>query len=118
MTRADELSRFFVKKASADLREGTDVTWSWDGDVEVLEVLRVVPDEMVEFVWEAYGVDYLTRVRIDVISRNAEETRLTIIESGWFDDARGRQSAFNHAEGWTEFLLHARLWIEKGLDVR
>jgi uncharacterized protein YndB with AHSA1/START domain len=82
-----------------------------------LEVLRVVKDQTVEFVWEAYGVDYLTRVRFDVVGLG-KETRVTVVESGWHNDARGRQSAFDHAEGWTEFLLHLRLWIEKGLDVR
>ena len=117
MTQASELSRYFVKSAKGDLSVGADVTWSWERDAVGLEVLRVVPDQTVEFVWEAYGVDYLTRVRFDVVGRG-EETRATVVESGWHNDARGRQSAFDHAEGWTEFLLHLRLWVEKGLDVR
>ncbi len=118
ITRADQISRYFVKEAKGDLRAGSDVTWIWEGDAVALEVTRVVPNETVEFVWEAYGVDYLTRVRFDVVPHSNKHTRLTVVESGWHNDARGRQSAFDHAEGWTEFLLHARLWIEKGMDIR
>jgi uncharacterized protein YndB with AHSA1/START domain/predicted enzyme related to lactoylglutathione lyase len=117
ITQADELSRFFVKEARGDLKEGADVTWIWEGDAVALEVARVVPNETVEFLWEAYGVDYLTRVRFDIVP-TGKHTRLTVVESGWHNDARGRQSAFDHAEGWTEFLLHARLWIERGIDIR
>jgi uncharacterized protein YndB with AHSA1/START domain/predicted enzyme related to lactoylglutathione lyase len=117
ITKADELQKYFVKSAKGDLEVGADVTWSWESDAVGLEVLRVVKDQTVEFVWEAYGVDYLTRVRFDVVGLG-KETRVTVVESGWHNDARGRQSAFDHAEGWTEFLLHLRLWIEKGLDVR
>lgn len=118
ITRADQLTRYFVKDAKGDLKSGADVTWIWEGDAVALEVTRVVPNETVEFVWEAYGVDYLTRVRFDVVPHSNMHTRLTVVESGWHNDARGRQSAFDHAEGWTEFLLHARLWIEKGIDIR
>lgn len=117
MTQAAELQKYFVKSAKGDLVPGGEVTWSWDSDAVGLEVLRATPNQMVEFVWEAYGVDYLTRVRFDVVAL-PKETRVTIVESGWHNDARGRQSAFDHAEGWTEFLLHLRLWLEKGLDVR
>ena len=117
VTQASELERYFVKSAKGDLQVGKDVTWSWESDAVGLEVIRVVPNLTVEFVWEAYGVDYLTRVRFDIVGLGSE-TRVTIVESGWHNDPRGRQSAFDHAEGWTEFLLHLRLWIEKGLDVR
>ena len=118
MTQASELSRYFVKSAKGNLEVGVDVTWSWESDAVGLEVVRVVPNQTVEFLWEAYGVSYLTRVRFDIVPHGKDETRVTIIESGWHNDARGRQSAFDHAEGWTEFLLHLRLWLEKGLDVR
>ena len=118
ITKADQLSRYFVKEAKQDIRAGETVTWIWEGDAVALEVTRVVPNETVEFLWEAYGVDYLTRVRFDVVPHPNMHTRLTVVESGWHNDARGRQSAFDHAEGWTEFLLHARLWIEKGIDIR
>ncbi|MBS2032523.1 MAG: SRPBCC domain-containing protein [Deltaproteobacteria bacterium] len=117
ITKAGELEKYFVKSAKGDLKVGADVTWSWESDAVGLEVLRTVPNQTVEFVWEAYGVDYLTKVRFDVVP-NGKMTRVTIVESGWHNDARGRQSAFDHAEGWTEFLLHLRLYIEKGLDVR
>jgi uncharacterized protein YndB with AHSA1/START domain/predicted enzyme related to lactoylglutathione lyase len=117
LTQASELSKYFVREAKGDLKQGATVTWIWAGDAVALEVTRLVQDETVEFLWEAYGVDHLTRVRFDLVE-DGTDTLVTVVESGWQNDARGRQSAFDHAEGWTEFLLHARLWIERKLDIR
>ena len=104
ITKSEELSAFFVSKATGDLAPQATVTWTWDGvGDEELSVLEFRPNEHVAFHWKADKLPYHTRIQFNLSAQDSG-TRLAITESGWDGDTNGLRSAFSHCEGWTQFL--------------
>lgn len=116
-----QITKYFAtESASAPLDEGTRVMWrfaDFPADVWV-EVTKTVPNERIEFTWEASEGGYQTHVRLEFESLGERETLLKISESGWRDDEKGRKSSYGNCEGWTNMQACLKAWLEYGINLR
>ncbi|MEM7247188.1 MAG: SRPBCC domain-containing protein [Acidobacteriota bacterium] len=115
LTEASALEQSYLHRASGDLRTGEVVEWWWNEKAcspqHVDELRR---DERVDFTWTAHHCAYRTRVTFS-FTPGDDGCRVGITESGWVDDGRGRNSAFAHAEAWTELLVHVDVCLRHDL---
>ena len=108
---------FTVTAESLELDAAALWTWS-NGSAVTLHIDAFVRDEEIRLHWEASGVTYDTQVHLAFEPADETETLVTISESGWRADAAGFASSYEHCEGWTDFLLRLKVWLEHGIDLR
>jgi uncharacterized protein YndB with AHSA1/START domain/predicted enzyme related to lactoylglutathione lyase len=112
-TQAEHQEKFFVDDAKGDLDREEVITWTWDGYGEAeVQRLEFRPNDYVAFSWEGL---YPTRVQFTVTATE-DGARLAITESGWDADNRGLKEAFDHCEGWTQFLDNLKVYLEHGIE--
>ncbi len=121
VTEPKELSSYFTTGgASAPLREGTTVTWDFadfPGAFPV-KVTRVVPNERIEFSWEAGERGYDTQVVMTFEALDATTTLVRIAESGWRETPKGQESSYGNCMGWTQMLCCLKAWVEHRINLR
>lgn len=117
----DKLSGYFTTLggASAPLVAGTTVTWWKTVPVEVDEV---VPDKRIVLRWDAEAQDgkpaYKTRIEMGFEPLEDGGTFVTIAESGWREDERGRKASYGNCEGWSQMLSCMKAYVEYGINLR
>ena len=116
-----ELSAYFTTGgASARLEEGATVTWDFadfPGAFPV-KVTRVVPNERIEFSWEAGERGYDTQVVMTFEALDATTTLVKIAESGWRDTPKGQENSYGNCMGWTQMLCCLKAWVEHRINLR
>jgi uncharacterized protein YndB with AHSA1/START domain len=114
----DELSKFFVSKASAPLAAGQQVTWKFaDVGGELAPAIETVErDRRIVFTWEASGQK--ARVEIELAPYDERSTRIHIVESAFPMNEEGVQRALEQAKGWTDFIDCMRAYLEFGVRLR
>ncbi len=121
VTEPGELSSYFTTGgASGPLREGTTVYWSFadfPGKFPV-KVTRVVPNERIEFSWEANERGYDTQVVMTFEAIDAGTTLVKIAESGWHDTPKGQESSYGNCSGWMQMLCCLKIWVEHRINLR
>ena len=121
VTDPKELSSYFTTGgASAPLHEGTTVTWDFadfPGAFPV-KVTRVVPNERIEFSWEAGERGYDTQVVMTFEALDATTTLVKIAESGWRDTPKGQENSYGNCMGWTQMLCCLKAWVEHRINLR
>ena len=93
-----KLSGYFVQKSSGPLAEGTTVKWKFAESPDETDVVvrKVIRNERIVFEWPAMEGGYNTKVEMVFKPLDAQNTMVQISESGWRDDAKGRQSHPRH----------------------
>ena len=121
VTDPRELSSYFTTGgASAPLREGATVTWSFadfPGAFPV-KVTKLVPDERIELSWGAAEGGYDTRVVMTFEAVDAGTTLVRIAESGWRDTPKGQESSYGNCSGWMQMLCCLKGWVEHRINLR
>lgn len=122
------LSRYFTTGgASAPLREGTTVRWSFaDGPAKrgkgpvafPVKVTKVVNERLIEFEWEASDGGYDTHVRMRFEPLGPSETLVSISETGWKETAPGLQSSYGNCGGWMQMACCLKAFTEYGINLR
>lgn len=121
------LSRYFTTGgARGRLETGATVTWDFHDfpGAFPVHVVEVVPNERIVLRWAAAdgstspGGAYLTTVTMSFSALDDGRTRVSIHETGWRDDEKGRKASYNNCEGWTGMLCALRMWIEHGINLR
>ena len=117
VTQAKHLKKFFVDSVKGDMTAvSKTVVWEWKGfDAAKLHVTACKPQELIEFHWQAEGVKYHTRVRIE-FSRIRSRVLVQVSEWGWTQ--KDLKSAFSHCTGWTDFVDYLKAYLIYGLDFR
>lgn len=123
-----KLSQYFTTGgASAPLREGTTVQWSFADGSECspaghlrfpITVSKVVPEKLIEFAWGAADGDYDTRVRMRFESLGPSETLVSISESGWKETPAGLKSSYDNCHGWMQMACCLKAFTEYGINLR
>ena len=118
ITDRTSISTFFTDDASAGLKAGRTVTWTF-GDVEVdVVVEEVIPTRKIVCNWPACNdVGYRTRFVFDFEALNGG-TRISVRESGWRRDREGIESAFDQCSGWTHFFASLKARLEHDVDLK
>jgi uncharacterized protein YndB with AHSA1/START domain len=121
VTDPKELSSYFTTGgADAPLREGATVTWNFadfPGAFPV-RVTRLVPNESIEFAWEAAERGYDTQVVMTFEALDADTTLVRIAESGWRETSKGQESSYGNCFGWSQMLCCLKAWVEHRINLR
>jgi uncharacterized protein YndB with AHSA1/START domain len=115
-----KLSGYFVQKASAPLREGTTVKWTFaevPGEHDIV-VRAVVPNEKVVFEWSSAEGGYNTTVEMRFTALDAKSTMVAISESGWRETAKGLAASYDNCGGWMHMALCLKAYLEHGINLR
>lgn len=119
---------FFVAKASGPLEKGKTVIWQFpEFPMEIpIAVKDVVPNTLVRFEWGpkpdaqticefAFGKpqDFNPEAKSAV-----ESTTISITESGWPDDEKGREASRGNTMGWTHMACSLKAYLEHGVNLR
>jgi uncharacterized protein YndB with AHSA1/START domain len=115
-----KLSGYFVQKASGPLVEGATVKWKFPEFPDEFDIVvrEVVKGERIVFTWPAAGGDYSTRVELVFKPLDGGHTMVQITESGWRDDAQGREAAYGNAGGWMHMMACLKAYLEYGINLR
>ncbi|MBV9079733.1 MAG: SRPBCC domain-containing protein [Elusimicrobia bacterium] len=119
---------FFIQRASAPLSEDADVLWTFaETDTAVpVRGKKIVPNELVRFEWGAAGGG---RNTVEFRLQNPQElnpaarpsgpaTTVTVTESGWPADEKGRAASYGNTMGWTQMICSLKAWLEHRVNLR
>lgn len=115
-TVSKHLNKFFTDGAKGNITSDfTPVTWRWKNyGSSKISVTACKTEDYFEFLWDT-PMRYQTKVRFD-FSRERGKTVVRIYEFGWrpahIDDA------FDHCQGWSEFLYGLKAYVQHGIDLR
>ena len=79
-------------------------------------VIEVVPNKRIVFDWPA--ADYNTRVEMTFTPLEGGATMVTITESGWLDDEKGRELSYGNAGGWMHMMACLKAYLEYNINLR
>jgi len=121
ITEPKQLSAYFTTGgASAPLEEGATVLWKFadhPGEFPV-KVTKLVPQQRIEFDWEAEEGGYSTHVGMSFEALDAGTTLIRVAESGWRQDPAGLKSSYGNCYGWTQMLCCLKAWLEHRINLR
>ncbi len=113
-----KLEQFFVTEASAPLEAGSTVRWVW-GDMKAgadVMVIEVVRNEKITIRWEG-GENMETMVTL-TFAEVEKGTRVEVVEDGWPKTVEGIHSYGNNMQGWANFLVCLKAFVEHGINLR
>jgi uncharacterized protein YndB with AHSA1/START domain len=115
-TQSKHLNGFFTNGAKGNISpDMKSVTWRWKGaGSSEVRVTACETGKFFEFRWTA-PFNYPTTVRFE-FSREKGKTVIRIYEFGW--KAAHVDDAFDHCQGWSEFLYGLKAYVQHGLDLR
>ena len=117
----DKLSGYFVGSASGPLETGKIVSWKFaefpDLDIPVT-VAEVRPNELIRFGWPTNSAEYNTTVTMTFESLGESETLISIHETGWRDDDKGREDSYCNCHGWMHMTCCMKAYLEYGINLR
>jgi len=116
-----KLCAYFTSSVTGPLAEGKIVNWQFsefpDLDIPVT-VLEVRPCELIHFEWPTNQEDYKTTVRMNFEVLAAQDTRVSVVESGWHETDKGWEDSYLNCYGWTHMLCCLKAYLEHGINLR
>lgn len=120
-----KLSGYFTSGgASAPLREGTTVEWTFADSPEStyppfpVLVKRVEPNRRIVLEWAASDGAYNTRVEMTFEPLGRSDTLVSISESGWRPTPAGQRSSYGNCGGWMQMLCCLKGYVQYGINLR
>jgi uncharacterized protein YndB with AHSA1/START domain len=115
-----KLTGYFVSSASGPLEEGKVVQWRFaEVDLEFpVTVREVKPNELVCFEWASNEDDYNTTVTMSFEAIDAENTMVSIRESGWRETDKGLDGSYRNCQGWTHMGCCLKAYLDHGINLR
>lgn len=121
VTDPQQLSAYFTTGgASAALAEGATVTWKfgdYPGEIPV-RVTRLVPNQRIEFSWDAEDGAYQTAVVMTFEALAGGGTLVRVVEDGWRQGPEGLKASYLNCSGWMQMLCCLKAWLEYGINLR
>jgi uncharacterized protein YndB with AHSA1/START domain len=118
-----ELSEYFTTGgASGRLETGATVTWDFHDfpGAFPVEVVEVVPNELIVFDWKANepDADYAIRVTMRFTDADGGRTKVEIAESGYRETAASVKASYGNCMGWSQVLAALKMWVEHRINLR
>ncbi|MGQ0384539.1 MAG: SRPBCC domain-containing protein [Gammaproteobacteria bacterium] len=117
----EQLSAYFTTGgANGPLAEGATVLWKF-GDYPhaiPVRVSRLVPNQRIEFGWEAEEGAYQTAVVMTFEPLDSGGTLVRVAEGGWRENPTGLRSSYLNCGGWMQMLCCLKAWTEHGINLR
>lgn len=113
-----QLSRYFTLSATGPLTRPGTVRWAFDEMPEGfdVQVIEAVENDRIVLEW-AGGRTYQTRIEIKFRVLDANNTMVSIIESGWREETDLAVSAGN-AGGWMHMMCSLKALLEWNIKLR
>jgi uncharacterized protein YndB with AHSA1/START domain len=116
-----KLCVYFTSESTGPLATGATVNWKFaefpDLDIPVT-VHEVRPNELIRFEWPTNQEDYNTTVTMTFEALAAEETLVSVAESGWRETDKGQRDSYLNCYGWTHMICCLKAYLEHGIDLR
>lgn len=112
-----KMSQYFISRGSGRMEQNAKLEWEW-ADVGAklsVEVMVLVPNEKIIFVWSASGKK--TKVTLG-LSAEAEKTKITAGEAPFALTEEGVARALEQTRGWTHFCCSLKAYLEQGINLR
>lgn len=115
----NKMTHYFISKSSGYLVEGTSVTWEFPEftDGVLIEVSKVIPNELVSFEWEGAKAKKL-KVEISLQEMPDKTTLVQVTEGKMAADEAGIQWYGSNTEGWANFLACLKAFLEYRINLR
>lgn len=119
VTEEKHVKKYFIDRQIGKWGPDLEVVkWCWKeyGD----ETMDMYPTlykeyERIEFIGEAYGPKYMTRLAFEFVKKGPKETIFRIHDYGY--KQKDLKAAFTMCEGWTEFHTYLKAYLKFGVDV-
>lgn len=122
----DKLSRYFTTNGASDFMDtGKTITWDFadfPGAFPVT-VLESIKNEKLVFEWQANDPQeqdkenpYNNKVTMNFKVLSPENTEVTILETGWKENAY--RAAAGNAQGWMHMACCLKAFVEYGINLR
>jgi uncharacterized protein YndB with AHSA1/START domain len=114
----DQMSQYFISKASGRLEAGKDVIWEFAdvGTSVKIHVLEVIEDKLI--VYESRALGDLMRTTIRFEGEGSEATVVTITDAGFPLTEEGVKRALGQNAGWTYTLCGLKAYLQFGINLR
>ena len=115
----EEMSKFFISKASGKMTEGKEIEWEFDdvGAKVDVNVLKIVEYKQIEFEWNASGKQ-AKKVTISLEPEGDKQTNIEITESSFEFTQEGIKKALGQTQGWTDFICSMKAYLYADLNLR
>lgn len=115
----EKMSNYFISESTGNMAEGESITWKFpefEGEV-LIEVKRLIPDELISFEWEGTKAEKLL-VNISLTEMPDKSTLVKVTEGKMANDKAGIQWFGGNTEGWANFLACLKAYLEHGINLR
>ena len=114
-----QMSNYFISKSSGRMEEGKTLTWEFP-EMKMqfpVYIRKVEKDKYLSFHWaDPEGND--TQVEISLLPKENNSTFVKIKEKDRANDEEGLKWLSGNTEGWTNFLVCLKAWMEYGINLR
>jgi uncharacterized protein YndB with AHSA1/START domain len=112
-----QMSQYFISRGSARMAPDLRLEWEWAdvGAKLAIDVIQVVPNKKVVFLWPATGTK--TKVTL-VLEADGDKTRITASEAPFALTEEGVARALGQNQGWTDFCCCLKAYLQHGINLR
>ena len=113
-----KMKRYFITESSGPMQEGKTVTWTWAdyNAIQDISIEKIRPPTLIAFSWTPHSTP--THVDITLTPIQPTQTRVHIRETGWEPTPEGIASFAENVQGWTDFLLSLKAYLQYGINLR
>lgn len=115
----EKMSNYFISKSSGIMEESKQIKWRFpEFDMEFpIRVGKIVKDKYISYYyWNVDGNELL--VEMVLTPKDGNTTLVTITEKSMEDDEAGIKWLMGNTEGWANFLVCLKAYLEYGINLR
>ncbi len=116
ITEKEHLAKFFDMLPEEPMTRTGRMRIDWNtGTPDWVEIREVVPNEKLVYEWNAYKQPYRTTVTYQLTPKDDGAVHVQVSETGWELTQDGVESSLADCEGWTQFVVQLRFYLEHGI---
>jgi uncharacterized protein YndB with AHSA1/START domain len=114
----EKMVNYFISKSTGPMEAGKTVWWDFPEFEETSQVHigKLIPNEFISFSWDI-GEKELT-VEITLVPQKDGSTLVKITEREMENDEAGINWLKGNTEGWANFLVCLKAYLEYGINLR
>ena len=115
VTKSEHTKAYFGMAPMGDLVEPGTYVIEWEGiDPDLIVIKDAAPKSRIDFEWNAWKEPYRTSAMF-LFEEDGEHVKFSVSEKGWELTEAGVKSALANCEGWTQFCLRLKMYLEHGI---
>lgn len=113
----DRINKYFVAHSTGILKSNTTVQWKFPEFEEFYPIhcKDIIPNEKISFNWDPAN----PQMTVDIMLEQAGDATIVTVKEGNFSDHKDAvQQAIGQTEGWANFLVCLKAYLEYGINLR